>query len=66
MPDADHDQHHEHDRAVVAEDVDEDLNDRLNDRLPDFDVDTSRFVEILDGEEKRNKEEKAEDCGDAD
>lgn len=60
MPDADHDQHHEHDRAIVAEDVDEDLDNRLSDLA------VNRFVEILDGEEQRNDEKKAENCGDAD
>lgn len=59
MPDANHDEDHEDDCAVVAEDVDEDLHHGLSD------VAVHRGVEILDGEEKRDEEKEAKDCGDA-
>lgn len=60
MPDTNHDQNHEGDCTTVAKDVDEDLNNWLS----DFTV--HRCVKLLDGEEKRNEEKKAKNCGDAD
>lgn len=60
MPDTDDDENHEDDGATVAEDVDEDLHDRLSDLA------RHRGVKVLDGEEKRDEEKEAEECGDAD
>lgn len=59
MPDADDDEGHHGDGALVAEDIDEDLRHGLADRTGD------RGVKVLDGEEERDEEEEAEDGGHA-
>ena len=59
VPDADDDERHEGDGALVAEDVDEDLRHGLPDVAGD------RLVEILDAEEERDEEEEAEEGRDA-
>lgn len=60
MPDADHDEAHEDDGAVVAEDVDEDLEDGLCVGGADG------VVEVLDAEEEAEEDEEAEEGGEAD
>ena len=60
MPDADDDERHEGDGALVAEDVDEDLSHGLAYVAGDG------FVEILDAEEEGDEEEEAEEGGYAD
>ena len=57
MPDADDDDCKEHDRAVLAEDVEKDLEDGL----PVVAADGG--VEVLDGEQQAQDQEEAEERG---
>ena len=55
MPHADYNQCEQHDSAVLAEDVEKNLEDWL----PSAGIDS--LVKVLDGEQKTEKQEEAED-----
>lgn len=60
VPDADHDEGHQRDSAIIAEDINEDLDDGLADLAADG------IGKVLDGKEEGKEEEEAEEGGDAD